>query len=189
MIHIADLRPSELKRLDERLSNPTYAIEFIEALVTFLKETPADGGADSDLIYTTAVKLTNAKAWNHIEISRLAKALVDVPPDAVTIFAQGLPSKIAQLLIYSLQQEQRSPDIYYFSPVDIEASTADLRQVKAGEVFKGVKVESGVVVGQHFPQGMEFRDPGGRWTWGVPIPPAGEPKPFSFLRRYRVKTD
>ncbi|WP_037436340.1 hypothetical protein [Sinorhizobium fredii] len=184
MIHIADLRPSELKRLDERMSNPTYANEFIEALATFLKETPADGGADSDLIYTTAVKLTNAKVWNHIEISSLAKALVDVPSDAITVFSQGLPSKFAQLLIYSLQAEQISN--LYLSPADVEPTIADILQAEIRGI-KGLMAGGGIRAGQNFPQGVWGLPPGVEPA--QPYPASSAVKPSSRVPRTRLKTE
>ncbi|OCP17032.1 MULTISPECIES: hypothetical protein [unclassified Ensifer] len=99
MINIAALRPSDITTLDHRLSDQSFAQDFLAALAKFLTEVGPDGGADSDRIFMAAVQLTQAKAWNHFDATALRKALSSVPQDAMVIFCDGLPTTLASRLL------------------------------------------------------------------------------------------
>lgn len=99
MIDIASLRPTDLKALDQHLSDKEFAQDFLAALVKFLNEARPDGGADSDRLFVIAVQLTNAKVWNHVDAIALAATCAAIPRDVMAVFCQGLPAQLASQLL------------------------------------------------------------------------------------------
>ncbi|MGV1754863.1 hypothetical protein [Agrobacterium sp. CG674] len=102
-MNIADLRPSELAKLPALLVDPTAVDGFLKGLHHFLLHTVPDGGAESDRIFTTTLKLSHVKVWDHIPVHTLALTVADVPGDRMGLFVEGLrPDRYGTALLSAL---------------------------------------------------------------------------------------
>ncbi|MBB3568724.1 hypothetical protein [Rhizobium sp. BK491] len=85
------MRPSEWRTLGERLLDDRTQQDFLNSLRQFLAVMANDNGADTDKIYTTALKASKADVWNHIPASAVADTLAGAPPENATVFLGGIP--------------------------------------------------------------------------------------------------
>lgn len=113
-MNIADLRPSELAKLPALLVDPTAVDGFLKGLHHFLLHTVPDGGAESDRIFTTTLKLSHVKVWDHIPVHTLALTVADIPGDRMGLFVEGLrPDRYGTALLSALIKTNAVPTADY----------------------------------------------------------------------------
>ena len=89
-----------LIQLDELLTDPAYAADFLSSLAEYLLSAAPDGGVDSDRLYMTGFKLGNANVWHHIDPSAVLNAAGDdIASETVLVFAEGLPDAVARAFL------------------------------------------------------------------------------------------
>lgn len=108
MISISTLRASRIQALRSALAAGEQLDEFAAATASFLKNTPVDGGADSDLIATIGHRLSLAEVWVVAPIDTLVAAWKEVPLPAVSLFLEDAPKAFAEQIVDRLQVKPQS---------------------------------------------------------------------------------
>ncbi|NKM55865.1 hypothetical protein GFL21_15240 [Rhizobium anhuiense] len=108
MISISTLRASRIQALRYALAAGEQLDEFAAATASFLKNTPVDGGADSDLIATIGHRLSLAEVWMVAPIDKLVAAWKEVPLPAVRLFLEDAPNAFAEQIVERLQGKAQS---------------------------------------------------------------------------------
>ncbi len=172
-IHIASLRPSQLEVLEQKLTDPNYAEQFAKALHDYLRRVVPDDGADSDRLYMTAVKLSDANVWPHLSETTLTAVFEGVPISVVQTFVQGMPQKVVLPLAMGMVVRDgvvTSPSLVSSPPVNVALENAwrELGMNKLAIIGTSDFLGAGIL-----PTGRAY-DPGRRFEPSImPIIPAG----------------
>ncbi|MGN6486914.1 MAG: hypothetical protein ACTHLT_03710 [Devosia sp.] len=89
-LDLSALAPSEPARLAIDLKAGKRAEEFAIALGRFLDQTTADGGAESDLLYSTAAELSSAGVFDALDPASVASIFLRISDSARKEFFRGL---------------------------------------------------------------------------------------------------
>lgn len=118
---VSVLRPSDIDRLVSGARSDQLRSEILNSLNRMLRETPVDGGADSDRITSCAHFLNMGLVWEWITPAELSEAILMCPPPAVDLFVRGLEKKHAQYVRHLLEQSERNlVEVDRLSPKGVE---------------------------------------------------------------------
>lgn len=92
MITFESLMPEELDELRAGVADQDGMLAFLDSVTSFLKATPVDGGADSDLIFLAGKRLARHGVWDVVPASAVATTLATVPRQSVELFLEAAPA-------------------------------------------------------------------------------------------------
>ncbi|TDK35210.1 hypothetical protein E2F50_13205 [Rhizobium deserti] len=108
MIPMWNLEPDDMPALKASLTNEANRKTFLQAVRRFLESVKLDGGADSDLIYTTGLLLAHAAVWEDIPAEALARELSGhVAPGALSIFLDSADIAYKLKALHQLSSTRR----------------------------------------------------------------------------------
>ena len=111
MVDIANMRPSALRRLNEELTHPAYAQDFLDSLASYLASAAPDGGVDSDRLYVIGLSLSNADVWERIRPVDVLERAGEIASETLLAFTAGMPDAIArQFLETQLRKNENQPE-------------------------------------------------------------------------------
>lgn len=145
MIAFEHLEPEDLAEIKGSLAAPEGVKTFLKSVKSFLRKTPVDGGADSDLIYLVGKRLARYGIWDEVPQRLVAATLQDVPKAAVDLLLESAHPAFRQ----NVQPAEHAPKRHRHGRVFAQSE----RPIRRKMVAQGKLNESFVV-------GYDPKDPG-----------------------------